>query len=387
MKSLKVDDVVKGRVTNITSFGAFVSLEGYPKDGLLHISEIDTKYVKDVGEYFSVGDEVLVKIKEIKDDGKISLSRKGIKDMEKVKNAKKKKYNQYRYLPTDTNDVLANHSIDNYALKVNRFINQFESECKVNSRIFLQRVAGSVITGDSNLLFQINNRFDKQLESMEAAGYLTSSFTLKNDFRVIPGLGGSNVLETNLSLHHIYGIPYLPGSSLKGLAKSWAIEKIRDCYEIEEYATVENLFDGEIPDDYPKGLQLETIEMYRHLFGTQEEAGQAIFFDAFPVEKIRTEVDVMTPHYKDYYNEMENSSPYSWPVDSIDPNIIPFLVVQGTSFTFRVAVRFTHKTRVDSSKSYLQKTVQLLKKGLQELGIGAKTMIGYGYFNGEEQEI
>lgn len=384
VKSINVDDVVKGKVTNITRFGAFVSLEGYQRDGLLHISEIDKKFVKDVGEYFSVGDEINVKIKEIKDDGKISLSRKGIKGTENLKNAKKKN-NQYRYLPVDTNDVLANHPIDNYALKVNRFINQYEDQCKINSRAFLQRVAGSVISRDNNLLSQINNRFDKQLESMEAAGYFTSSFTLKNDFRIIPGLGGSNVLETNLSLHHIYGIPYLPGSSLKGLAKSWAIEKIRDCYEIEDYSTVENLLDTEVPKGYPKGLQLETIEMYRHLFGTQQEAGQAIFFDAFPVEKICTEVDVMTPHFKDYYNEMESTSPHSWPVDSMDPNIVPFLVMQGTTFTFRLAVRFTHKKMVDTSKDYLQKTVQLLKEGLQELGVGAKTMIGYGYFNGEQE--
>ena len=71
----ELDTVYKGTVKSILPFGAFVEiLPG--KDGLLHISEIDTKRVNKVEDYFQVGDEVEVKVVKIDNDGKIRLSRK-----------------------------------------------------------------------------------------------------------------------------------------------------------------------------------------------------------------------------------------------------------------------------------------------------------------------
>jgi len=64
-----------GKVKRITPFGAFVEI--IPgKDGLVHISELDTKRVNRVEDVLSVGDEVNVKIIGIDNEGKIRLSRK-----------------------------------------------------------------------------------------------------------------------------------------------------------------------------------------------------------------------------------------------------------------------------------------------------------------------
>ncbi len=64
-----------GKVKRITPFGAFVEiLPG--QDGLLHISELDTRRIRRVEDLLSVGDEVKVKITGIDPDGKIRLSRK-----------------------------------------------------------------------------------------------------------------------------------------------------------------------------------------------------------------------------------------------------------------------------------------------------------------------
>ena len=64
-----------GKVKRVTSFGAFVEiLPG--QDGLLHISELDTRRVNRVEDVLNVGDEVKVKIIGIDVDGKIRLSRK-----------------------------------------------------------------------------------------------------------------------------------------------------------------------------------------------------------------------------------------------------------------------------------------------------------------------
>ena len=68
----EIGDVVKGRVSTITSFGAFLSFEG--GTGLVHISEISTSYVKDIHDFLKVGEEVEAKIITIDANGKIGLS-------------------------------------------------------------------------------------------------------------------------------------------------------------------------------------------------------------------------------------------------------------------------------------------------------------------------
>ncbi len=77
--SIEVGSEVKGKVTGITNFGAFVELpEG--ETGLIHISEVADTYVKDISNYLEEDEEVKVKIINIDDDGKIGLSIKRLDD-------------------------------------------------------------------------------------------------------------------------------------------------------------------------------------------------------------------------------------------------------------------------------------------------------------------
>ena len=71
--ALEVGKIVSGKVSGITSFGAFVELEG-GKTGLVHISEVAKDYVKDINSHISQNQEVKVKILSIDQNGKISLS-------------------------------------------------------------------------------------------------------------------------------------------------------------------------------------------------------------------------------------------------------------------------------------------------------------------------
>src|SRR5690606_26679071 len=76
--SVEVGSKLHGKVTGITNFGAFVELpEG--STGLVHISEVADKYVKDINEHLKVGDEVEVKVINV-NDGKIGLSIKKAKE-------------------------------------------------------------------------------------------------------------------------------------------------------------------------------------------------------------------------------------------------------------------------------------------------------------------
>ncbi len=70
---VEVGKVVEGKVSGITSFGAFIQLpEG--KTGLVHISEVAEEYVKDVNSHLKESQIVKVKVLSVDTNGKISLS-------------------------------------------------------------------------------------------------------------------------------------------------------------------------------------------------------------------------------------------------------------------------------------------------------------------------
>ena len=70
---LAVGNILTGKVTGITKFGAFVALpEG--KSGLVHISEIANSFVSDVHEHVQLGQAVKVRVLNVTEDGKINLS-------------------------------------------------------------------------------------------------------------------------------------------------------------------------------------------------------------------------------------------------------------------------------------------------------------------------
>lgn len=72
---VKVGKIYTGRVASVKDFGAFI--EVVPgQDGLCHISELDTEYVKSVEDVVKIGDTVRVKVLSIDDQGRIKLSRK-----------------------------------------------------------------------------------------------------------------------------------------------------------------------------------------------------------------------------------------------------------------------------------------------------------------------
>lgn len=70
---LAIGDILEGKVTGITKFGAFVEL-GEGKTGMVHISEVSTDYVEDISQYLKKDQVVKVKVINITDEGKISLS-------------------------------------------------------------------------------------------------------------------------------------------------------------------------------------------------------------------------------------------------------------------------------------------------------------------------
>ena len=84
MNKMKIGDIVYGRITNILGYGAFVQVDEY--DGLIHISEFSDHFVKDIGDFVSIGEEVKLKIIEIDEENKrLKLSYKQLHKSRGVK--------------------------------------------------------------------------------------------------------------------------------------------------------------------------------------------------------------------------------------------------------------------------------------------------------------
>lgn len=192
-------------------------------------------------------------------------------------------------------------------------------------------------------------------------GAIGREFAVKSG-RMAVGLGNESVLETSVVLHRTYGVPYIPGSALKGLAASYA-----------------RLLAG--PEWSP------SIEhgAYSIVFGTTEGAGYVNFLDALyvPVEMregaspqaaVQAEyplhTDVITVHHPDYYQGKAGAPPADW--DS--PTPIAFLSATGT---YLVAIAAPDLDS-ENCKLWLNKVFELLEEALLVLGIGAKTSSGYG---------
>lgn len=91
---LEVGEIVEGKVTGLTKFGAFISLPEN-RTGMVHISEVASAYVNDINDFLQEGQTVNVKVIDISDDGKIALSIKKAESGEtgEKKQASEKKKN------------------------------------------------------------------------------------------------------------------------------------------------------------------------------------------------------------------------------------------------------------------------------------------------------
>lgn len=160
------------------------------------------------------------------------------------------------------------------------------------------------------------------------------------------GLGNESVLETGLTTHFTYGMPIIPGSALKGLAKRGGAKLLAE--------------------------KKINKDQFNALFGTTETASRLVFWDAWydpmSVAGKPFHRDVVTVHHPKYYSHKD-----AWPTDFDDPIPIPFLVVRpGAEFLFAITAPI---------KEWGEYARNLMKWCLENLGAGAKTNAGYGWFS------
>jgi CRISPR-associated protein Cmr6 len=215
-------------------------------------------------------------------------------------------------------------------------------------KTFLQGFNG-LIQPSKALLDACSKRLDRQISDYQAMGYSISAVhRLKTEWRMVVGLGGENVLETSITLHWLYGFPYIPGSAVKGVTRAYAELELG-----EKHPDFRSVFGSESKNEYD---------------AENNQLGEVIFFDAVPTSFPRLDVDIMNPHYPDYYQNGGSVPPGDWQ----NPVPITFLTVgPGSEFRFCLVSRHAES---------LRKAEAWMLGGLSSLGVGGKTSAGYGYF-------
>ena len=319
-------------------------------------------------------------------------------------------------LPRDTQEkiqYLTNSdgvTIDNLDLALNKVVHFFEHKktqkptlFKVEKTQHLQIDFSFERSPIKVALKSLNKRQHQILANRKQQGWCAEKTCFAIDNRLVAGLGGASVFETSMTLHHVYGIPYLPGSSIKGLVRSWVI---MNCFLPDEKDTKEGA----------RGKAAEKKAMknplFAHIFGTdtngpgkKSHQGKVIFFDAYPQTPPVIGADVMNVHYPKYYGEGKA------PVDYNNPNPIPFLTVgkcdannKPLKFCFPLMVKEGNKVNeikniqsedidklckkkegawhdgLNENSTVLEVVNFWLQSALTQHGIGAKTAVGYGYF-------
>lgn len=197
------------------------------------------------------------------------------------------------------------------------------------------------------------------------------------DWRMVVGLGGETVLETDITLHALYGIPFIPGSALKGLTRAYVASEENE-YFVPGKKSDKLEASKEAKTDHPRVQRVFGKETDK---GT--EAGTVIFYDALPVNGVATFViDIMNPHYPKYYETLKSNS-ITPPANDQSPVPITFLTVTNTIFAFALAPR--NPNEPEHTEDVVLAT-QWLRKALQHYGVGGKTSAGYGYFTFPEQK-
>lgn len=167
---------------------------------------------------------------------------------------------------------------------------------------------------------------------------------LEVDGRLYIGLVRDNPLETGVAVNHTYGMPLIPGSSIKGVVRAAAMRWLKDRADANAFLFGRG---GEGPDE--------------------TEAGGVVFHDAWWVPEGEGKPfvpEVVTPHHRDYYNLGSAHA-----TDFDDPVPAPQIAVRGR-FLFVV----------EGEGGWRELAMRLLTLALTECGVGGKTTSGYGRF-------
>jgi CRISPR-associated protein Cmr6 len=195
------------------------------------------------------------------------------------------------------------------------------------------------------------------------------------------GLGNEHPLENGFAFLNPYGLPYLPGSGVKGVVRQAARELASGEWGDTNGWSLSESCALRVGNEEIKLSLLDVLFGREAPSGKSEHVRGALsFWDVFPqIDGERLMVEVMTPHQGHYYQGGVT------PHDSGSPNPITFLTVPPKSrFTFFVLCDRAHLRRLAPPVAEGERWKALVETAFTHafewLGFGAKTSVGYGAF-------
>lgn len=192
--------------------------------------------------------------------------------------------------------------------------------------------------------------------------------------RLIVNLSDSLIQNAGICLDRNTGIPYLPGSAVKGVCRHVALAALREGrWTIDEFMTV---FGSSEVDFREKGELAAFASQVKK--EKQTCRGRVDFLSANPVTEPTIEVDISTVHHAEYYGSgveadlaKEGPKPNSFPV-----------VATGVRYAFCLT---SSDSRV--TPELFAKAQQTLREAMTVHGFGAKTGAGYGWFRDVTEDV
>lgn len=192
--------------------------------------------------------------------------------------------------------------------------------------------------------------------------------------RLIVDPSGSLIEHAGMKIHPHFGMPYIPGSSVKGVARHAAWCDWRDANEADK-----PMIANHIADVFGYPTNEKDLDEVLAKAETPVKAGNVAFFSAYPTGAAPLVMDVVNVHHREYYLRMKDESktllhPVAFDDEQPIPNFFP-AVEKGAEFRFAIAPT-AHATEED-----MKFAEKALVEAITLHGVGAKTAAGYGWFD------
>lgn len=219
----------------------------------------------------------------------------------------------------------------------------------------------------------------------------------ENKARLLLNMSGGVMENAGCSLDRRTGLPLIPGSAVKGVARHAALDTLKN--EIREarpvYLAKIALTFGWVSGDWTEtsdfvwaaaDARSDAMAIIAEAIGSvpKDFAGAIAFFSAMPRTPMHhdLELDIVTSHHKNYYGEKIEVA-----FDNEQPNPVVFpAVAAGHVFGFAIAPSPGGAAVGDLITELLVCAKKWLVRGIETYGMGAKTAAGYGWFDAGKAE-
>jgi CRISPR type III-B/RAMP module RAMP protein Cmr6 len=200
--------------------------------------------------------------------------------------------------------------------------------------------------------------------------------------RMMVNLAGGVVENAGIALDRCFGMPLIPGSAVKGITRVQALWEIHEANgdEKRRLLRLAMLLFGygahDLRGDFGWAGGAREVQALAEEIGAQDFKGCACFLPAYPTTASTLVVDMVNPHYPNYYG---GRSPRAEDNENPIPNYFP-AVEAGSAFGFAALLNRVPDLPGVTVAALLAQLRQWLERAVTRKGVGAKTAAGYGWF-------